>query len=561
MHRYIYKIVCALIIAFLPEILSGQDFICSVYDDAIEAGTPFQVVYTSHSGEIDNIQLPSVSGLDFSGRSGFSSSMSIINGKKKSVFEYTYQAVITKEGRFTIPPAKGRVNGKTVMSNTLSVNVTKPNQKPVTKGDGDVFFKAKLSREKIYSGQQVILSYDIYTSKNVMNAEFVKKPQFQHIFLKPIDVKRQGKTVNISGKQFYTQTIDSYILFAQKTGKHMLEKADIIYKYEKANAANPFFNEVESQKLSTNALVLEVLDLPDQGKPKNFSGGVGNFTFSAQIDKKTVTTDEVIKVKVAIKGDGDPKFWGPPAWDTIPGFEAFEPNLLDEQSVFENGREYTIRSYEYLFRPENEMKITLQPSFSYFSPEDEKYVTLTGESHDINVLPGNTPATDLENNEALSLDSEFTSNEGSLSRSNIFMLFGSILIVLLVAIVLFFLFRKRKSKAQPNKVEAQQEMIPSVNKESVQSLLNEGKKKEFYKAIMTETESFIKQKYGASNGKMTTDQLVSLLQKNNVDEETINRFKHIYTSCEYALFAGIETNPELIYEEFKKLISVLEKNN
>src|SRR5690606_6109980 len=222
MQSFLYRFICPFVIYILPVFTYGQEFTCSVYDDQVETGVPFHIVYTSHSGEIENIQLPVVQGLSFSGRSGFSSSVSIIQGKKKSVFEYTYQAVIQKEGKFTIPPARGTINGKNAVSNAVAVKVAKSEQKTTVTNDGDVFFNARHSNEKIYSGQQTLLSYDIFTSKNVMNAEFVKKPLFKHLYLKPVDIKRQGKTVNISGKLFYTQTIDSYIVFAQKTGKHII---------------------------------------------------------------------------------------------------------------------------------------------------------------------------------------------------------------------------------------------------------------------------------------------------------------------------------------------------
>src|SRR5690606_7720252 len=126
--------------------------------------------------------------------------------------------------------------------------------------------------------------------------------------------------------------------------------------------------------------------------------------------------------------------------------EAFEPNLLDEQTVFENGREYTIRVYEYLFKPEKEMKVSLQPSFSYFSPEEEQYVTLSDETYEINILPDNKSPLDLSDDSPLKVHAGSKSDQTGFSTQNIFIYLGILLAGLFIALILLFMLKKEKTK-------------------------------------------------------------------------------------------------------------------
>lgn len=536
----------------------GQgEFSCTISQSQIEAGIPFEIVYASTFGEIDQLTLPVVPGLSFSGRTGTSSSISIINGKQSARYEYTYQAVSQKEGSVTIPPAKARIGGKIFHCNQIKIKIKKPNRQHIPKNDGDVFFRAELSENKIYLGQQTMLTYDIYTSKNVINAEFEKKPAFPHLFLKNIEAGNSGRTINVGKKQYYTQTIASFLVFAQKAGDHTLEGSNIIYKYEKPNRANPFFNDVESQVLATNSLNLLVSELPKVNVPSSFSGGVGDFSVSCKIDKKTVTLNESVRIILTIKGDGDPKFWGPPSWDTIQGIEYYDPNLIDETTSIENGKEYTTKVFEYLMQPVESNSYTLNPQFSYFSPDEERYKTWKSNPIEIKVLPGN-----ISTDQPLTHPFENSFEPNRINNANGFptlLLLGILTLFILLLSVYIFKIKSKSTEEVPTPKEGQTIIYPEEKLSRAKDLLNSDKEKEFYQEILHVISSGISQALALKDSPVGRSGLISKLQEHHCPQDQIDSFSELVSSCEMALYAGQTTDVENLYEKTKQFLISIEK--
>jgi hypothetical protein len=83
-------------------------------------------MYTIHNGQSDEVVPPNVKDISISKRPGVETSVSIINGKRSGFIKYTYQIVISKEGKFILPPAKARIDGKWIQSNSLTIEVGKP---------------------------------------------------------------------------------------------------------------------------------------------------------------------------------------------------------------------------------------------------------------------------------------------------------------------------------------------------------------------------------------------------------------------------------------------------
>lgn len=549
------------ILSAIPIYGQGE-FTCTIAQSQIETGIPFEIVYTSTFGEIDQLTLPNVAGLSFSGRLGTSSSISIINGKQSVRYEYTYQAVAQQEGYINIPPARAKIGGKTYQCNQIKIKIKKPNRQNIPKNDDDVFFRAELTENKIYLGQQTTLTFDIYTSKNVINAEFQKKPAYPHLFLKNIDAGNSGRTISVGKKQYYTQTIAAFSVFAQKTGNHKIESSNIIYKYEKLDSANPFFNDIESKILATNSLDLRVSELPNFNVPPTFSGGVGDFSASCKIDKKTVTLNEPVRITLTIKGDGDPKFWGPPSWDTIRGIEFYDPDLINEATSFENGKEYTTRIYEYLLQPVESRLYRLYPKFSYFSPEEEKYKTWQSDPIEIQVLPGNVstdqPLTHIAEN-AL----EPKPNQNSDRLPTLFILGIATLFIIILSFYLFKIKSKFTKNVSPPKND-QPIISPEEKLLLAKTLFNSNREKEFYQEILQVLSSGIAQAFALKDNPLNRSALISHLQEYHCPQDQIDSFSEIYSSCEMALYAGQKPDKEKIYNrctDFIRFLSDFDKKN
>lgn len=559
--RPMYRLVTPwLFLVFLIQPVVAQVSIkATISTDQISVNEPFELVYRVENVSADHIQLPAVPGLTITRRSGTYSSFSMIQGKLSGYEEYTYPVIAQKPGKYTIPPAKITVKGKVYVSNSLEITVKAGSAKKPAEAEGDVFFKAVLSDNPIYLGQQVILHYDIYTDKNVINANFTKKPSFQHIFTKVLNTRHTGRNVVISKKQYYTQTIESFVLYAQKTGILPLEKAEIDYKYEIPNSKNPFFNEIMVKSLRTNDLKLEVLPLPQQNVPTSFSGGVGSFTFSARVDKQTITTDDVVRLTMTIRGDGDPKFWKAPTWQAIDGAEFYEPNLLAENTEIDKGREFTTREYEYLVQITKPKDLVLHPVFSYFDPSQKTYIELKDKPIMITVVPGKATASTVDKgNDSGSENFQYEAEDTGLQFIIPAILFGLISL-------LYFVFIQRKNRKKGNE-QTENKVYPTM-KETLNLHLSEAEKyeaqgnhKAFFDEILKAVNYLLKERLYAGHEVADKKTTRTILNEKNVPDTTIDTLEHLLFTCEMAVFAGQKPDMNGITEDTKSLLNTLNKH-
>jgi hypothetical protein len=92
-----------------------------------------------------------------------------------------------------------------------------------------------------------------------------------------------------------------------------------------------FTNRVPKYKTLTtaaNEIALQVRSLPEEGKPRGFSGAVGNYSFSISADVTDVRVGDPIRLTMTVKGDG--------LLDQIPRIDLAElPDVTRDFSVVE----------------------------------------------------------------------------------------------------------------------------------------------------------------------------------------------------------------------------------
>jgi hypothetical protein len=68
---------------------------------------------------------------------------------------------------------------------------------------------------------------------------------------------------------------------------------------------------------------LAVLALPEQGRPREFTGAVGRFTIAAELRPQSLVVGDVAKLTLRVSGDGILDFVAPPRLDTLVGFHVY----------------------------------------------------------------------------------------------------------------------------------------------------------------------------------------------------------------------------------------------
>ena len=128
--------------------------------------------------------------------------------------------------------------------------------------------------------------------------------------------------------------------------------------------------------LATDPIIVESLPLPEQNKPANFTGAVGNFTMTATAGPTNVTVGDPITVRVQISGRGALDAVTLPAQEAWQNFKTYPPTTKLETSD-QFGFQGT-KTFEQIISPQNSDVHELPAlTFSFFNPNDGQYHTLT----------------------------------------------------------------------------------------------------------------------------------------------------------------------------------------
>jgi len=373
--------------------LSSQNVKFTAYVDVEEilTGNYFQITFKLSNAKGSEFTPPSF--VDFSVLAGpnRSSQMSIINGRTTQALSYSYTLMPDKPGTFTIAGATIKVGSKTMKSNDVKVKVlkavTKRNNIPGFLPDEEVIIDLELSDSIAYVGQQVTLKYVIYTSLDIRSYNIINESDYSGFYVENLqNYKEQALRVVIDNKQYVKQTLKAIALFPQQTGLAKIESSlvnlGIAIKSERLSFF--FSTSMRSKKIRTPSKLIQILSAPP-GAPESFSGAIGQFDMTCDIDKKIISLDGAITITMKIEGDGDARFVGPPK-QKLEDFEVYEPNLLKEVNRIEDGRIKFSKTYEYLMVPKTDGTLSIIPEFSYYNIDSSVYITKYGPHYRVKVV-------------------------------------------------------------------------------------------------------------------------------------------------------------------------------
>ena len=355
--------------------------------------------------------LPQIAGLDFQ-YIGPSSAFSFINGQTTSSITFNYLVTAQHDGEFTIPEMRTSVGGQQLSSTAVKLVVLKVNAPPVADviaGKEPAFFKLLVPKSKVYVGEPMVAQLELYVRDDVEEIRGFQQTS------SPTDGFSAGKTTEQQGMRrrvqignhAYTVVPLSLPLTAVRPGALMLGPftATVSVVLPSPNEGGDpfmsrFFNRGQQKQvaLATAAVKVESLPLPEQNKPADFNGAVGNFTLSATAGPTTVTVGDPITVRVQISGRGAFDALTLPAPEAWRDFKTFPPTTrveTSDQYGFQGSK-----TFEQIVSPENADVHELPPlTFSFFNPDDGRYHTLTQAAVPLAVkAAGSTPVPTLAAN-------------------------------------------------------------------------------------------------------------------------------------------------------------------
>ena len=586
----------------------------------VVVGERFQVVFEANT-EGRNFHAPSFEGFNVVGGpfTSTSSSIQMVNGSisRTTRNSYTYALQAVQEGTFRIGSASLTVNGDKVSSEPFEVKVlpddgsfapsggsgTSSNQgqsqqntnDPQVSGK-DLFLRCIPSKKSVYVGEQVVLTYKLYTKVPVSSVSLSKVPSYAGFWTKDISdnngtLKQSSEYIN--GIEYTTAEIQKVIIVPQRSDKFTIDPmtmeciAQIRTQRNNSRSMDPFeafFNDPffnrnitnVQKELSSQSFSIEAKPLPENSKPASFAGAVGNYKFTSSIDKTELSTNEAVTVTLTVSGSGNIELLQMPEPVFPPDFEVYDPKITTSTDVNSQGITGTKKA-EYLAIPRRAGSFSIPPvEFSYFNPSSESYQTLYSEPYELSVVKGKETegdgtvyAPNQEDIKYLGSDVRHIMNDDAKLKPQHTTFFASstyfsiLLGLLVVFVALLFILKKRADMAKDtatNRNRKADKVARGRLKNAYQHLKAKDQDK-FYVEMSQALWGYIADKLGIERSKLSMDTVSETMKDKNVPDELTQQFVDTLNSCEFARFApgSAEEKMDDLYQRGIDVISKAEK--
>jgi len=282
----------------------------------------------------DNPEKPVLSGfdgfnvIDLGGSKNNSESVTIINGDVNRVvrqgFVFSYRLTPKKLGYLVIPAVNVVVGQKTYVTSEKQIKVNKPSTTE------DFKLRMELSKTSCYVGEPVVLTVTWYIGKAVRGYEFTvplleedkfvfdnphlnmdPKTKYFRFSLPGGEVIAEKGSGFLEGRSFQTLAFKK-IVIPMKVGEYELAPATVAFNalagYRKSRSPfDSYFgggrrSVYKTFVVSSNALVLNVKVLPEEGKPVGYSGHIGTYRIRTSAAPTEINVGDPITLTIRISG-------------------------------------------------------------------------------------------------------------------------------------------------------------------------------------------------------------------------------------------------------------------
>jgi hypothetical protein len=513
----------------------------------------------------DNFTAPSFENFRVVGGPNQAISNSWINGKRSYSKTYSFFLAPQRQGNFTIGQASIEIDGEIYKSPPVSVQVTSAVEIPKDGNNADylasenVHLVAEVSNANPYLNEAITVVYKLYVSNEVSitsNWREIDTPKYADFWSQNIDNQGNFKIYEgqYNGEDYRYVILRTTVLYPQKTGELNIEPltldVPIDVRSNKRDLFGRFLMTRVNKTISAGNRTITVKPLPQEGKPDNFSGAVGNFSFKVTTNKSKLDANESLELNVTIGGNGNLKLFNLPTVTFPNSLEVYEPTRNDNIKTQTSGMTGTV-SENYTVVPQFKGNYPLRPiTFSYFDPKTETYKTLSSQEIVIEVENGPVTAVKEPNTnnskQPVALESDqfkyikLEANLEPIKKENFFKskLFWGIMGAPFIVIPLFILIGRRR-RARLNDVEGNRLRHANL---LAKKYLSEAKKNlenkdSFYESLERALHNYLKAKLNIETSDMSKERISKLLTERSVNIEVVSQFISLLKSCEFARYA------------------------
>lgn len=580
MNRYIL-LLQLIVFAGITQV-NAQRFTVNV-PSQVSVGENFRLVYTIDTQNAKDFRIgdiPEALEIITGPYTSKQTSYMMVNGHTtgSSSITFTFILCATKNGVYTIPPAHITANGKRLSSRNAKVKVSGESQNtggaprmhddsdnmPDLRDAGtpisgkDLFIKVSANKKRVHEQEPILLTYKVYTLVDLTQLEG-KMPDLTGFHTQEIPLPQQKSfhIERVNGRPYKCVTWSQYVMYPQMTGKLEIPSitfnGTVIQQNRNVDPFEAFLNggsgyiEVK-RAIKAPGVTIQVDPLPQ--RPSNFSGGVGKFNISAQLNKSEVKANEPITIRVIIGGTGNLKLIKQPQVKFPKDFDTYDAKITDKTKLTANGVEGNM-IYDFLAVPRNQGSYVIPPiEFVYYDIEANAYKTVRTQEFKLDIAKGDgnvNAAVDYSN---LKDKDIHPIKEGEIEIQDINDIFYNstaywIILSLLFAIFasVLIIFRKRAiDNADITRLKIKKaNRVATRRLKYANTLMLKNEHDKFYDEVLRALWGYVGDKLNMPVEQLSKDNIAERLTQKNVDDETTSMFIRAVDECEYNRYAPGDT--------------------
>jgi len=581
MKRYIILLVLS-----FQAIVAQVQFEAKVSKQTLGLNERLRIDFTMND-DGDNFTPPNFEGFKIVAGPSQQVSQSWINGKSSFNKTYSYFLLPMQKGALVIRQASIDIRGQIYKTSPIKITVTAAVEQPRDPNDSQVsadeslHLVAEISKTNPYINEPITVVYKIYFSYNIgiTNWRELDKPKYNDFWSQNIDIKQLvAEEGRYNGEKYRFVTLRKTVLYPQKSGKLIIEPLSLDVDVQLPSNRRNIFGQVllveDHKRVSAGAKTISVRALPEAGKPADFSGAVGRFSFKVSPSKTNIKSGESLDLNVSVSGTGNLKLFSLPKPIVPSALEMYDPIHSEQVTTPLSGMTGKI-SDKYAIIPQYKGKYPIKPmTFTYFDLGSQRYKTITSPEIMVNVLEGPNVSDDAVAGATGDTKKEILKSEQfkfiKLKTDLISMknkdFYGSKLFYFLtflpfLCIPVIVIFKKKKETIDGdvagNKIKLSNRLAKKFLSEAQKEI---GNKERFYIALEKAMHNFLKAKINIETSEMSKEKISEILLERKANPESISAFINLTENCEFARYApSTSTAIQEDYDKAVAIISELEK--
>lgn len=369
-----------------------------------------QLTVTVNGAKNSEIEIPDVTGLTFY-RRGQRSQINIINGRYSSSISTTYLIQAHESGEYTVPPIRIVAGKTTLTTEPIPFEVLDPtasgpahggtavsgNSTPDPTATGeDAFLRLLGLKQQSFIGEILPIEIKAYFRRG-LRANLNSYPSLQGngCVMPQLNEEPRQSQETINGVSYSVLTWKT-ALSTIKEGAHAIRlelDATLLLPQRSMSSSlfgrqspfdddflDSFFGGYQKRplRLASPEIDLEILPLPETGKPANFTGAIGAFNLHISATPEEVEIGEPLTLTMTVTGKGNFNRVEAPLFPHSSDWKTYSPSATfraDDETNHSGSKTFE----QALVARTDRIQAIPSLSFSYFDPARRQYVTLTSE--------------------------------------------------------------------------------------------------------------------------------------------------------------------------------------